>query len=65
MAMVVNQVKMDDDDQLDVGFWLSKTTAERIGEVTRLRRLYYTFVNGVFPEKIEKVVTRLQLNYLG
>eukprot|EP01133_Synstelium_polycarpum_P002845 gene2845-3268_t len=45
MAMVVNQVKMEDEDQLDVLFWLSKSAAERLSEVTRLRKNYFTWVD--------------------
>jgi hypothetical protein len=30
---------------------------ERLEEVTRLRKNYYTWLNGFFPEKIAKVVT--------
>ena len=37
-----SQVKMDDEDMIDVLFWLNKTSAERIAEVTRLRKNYYT-----------------------
>lgn len=61
MAMVVNQVKMEDEDRLDVLFWLSKTVAERLSEVTRLRKNYFTWADGVFPEKIEKVVHQRKL----
>lgn len=57
MVKVVNQVKMEDEDGLDVLFWQSKTVSERIQEVTRLRRQYYTWLNGSFPEKMEKVIT--------
>lgn len=61
MAMVVNQVKMEDEDRFDVLFWLSKTVAERLSEVTRLRKNYFTWADGVFPEKIEKVVHQRKL----
>jgi hypothetical protein len=57
MAKVVNHVKPEDEDYLDVLFWRSKTSAERLQEVTRLRRNYYTWLNGSFPEKITKVIT--------
>ncbi|MDB5016285.1 MAG: hypothetical protein JWQ84_1117 [Mucilaginibacter sp.] len=56
MAKVVNYVKPEDEDYLDVLFWRSKTSAERLQEVTRLRRNYYR-LNGSFPEKITKVIT--------
>jgi len=56
ISPVVNYVKMDEEDVLDVKFWLSKTPAERRAEVVRLRKNYYTWLNDSFPEKIEKVV---------
>ena len=57
MSMVVNHVKMEDEDALDVQFWQSKTAVERLAETTRLRVNYYTWLNGFYPEKMEKVVT--------
>jgi hypothetical protein len=57
IAKVVNHVRMDEEDALDVIFWQSKSVAERLEEVTRLRKNYYTWLNGSFPEKIAKVVT--------
>jgi hypothetical protein len=57
IAKVVNQVKMEDEDYLDVLFWRSKSMAERLQEVTRLRKNYYTWLNGSFPEKMNKVIT--------
>lgn len=59
--MVVNHVKMEEEDVLDVEFWLSKTPAERLAEVVRLRKNYYTWLNGSFPNKIEKVVSYRKL----
>ena len=56
MIMVVNHVKMEDEDALDVDFWLTKTPSERLSEVMRLRKNYYTWLNGSFPQKIERVV---------
>ena len=32
IAMVVNHVKMEDEDSLDVLFWLSKTVSERLAD---------------------------------
>ena len=61
MAKVVIQLKMDDEDKMDVLFWLNKTPAERIQEVTRLRRNYFTWLNGSFPNKIVKVITKKPL----
>lgn len=57
MVIAVNHVKMEDEDSLDVGFWLSKTPSERLAEVVRLRKNYFTWLNGSFPKKIEKVVS--------
>ena len=61
MALVVNQVRMDDEDQLDVLFWLDKLPSERLAEVSRLRRNYFTWANGEFPVHIQKVVRRRKL----
>lgn len=58
IEIVVNQVKMDDEDTLDVSFWLDKSPSERLAEVCRLRRNYFTWVNGYFPEKMEKVISQ-------
>lgn len=60
--MVVNHVKMEDEDQLDVLFWLGKTPSERLTEVCRLRHNYYSGANGTFPQKIEKVVAQRFVN---
>jgi hypothetical protein len=38
IAMAVNHVKMEEEDALDVEFWLSKTPSERLAEVVRLRK---------------------------
>jgi hypothetical protein len=57
IAKTVNHVKMEDEDQLDVLFWRSKSVSERLQEVARLRRNYYTWLNGSFPEKMIKVIT--------
>ena len=56
IAKVVNHVKMEDEDYLDVLFWQSKSVSERLQEVARLRKNYYTSLNGSFPEKITKVI---------
>jgi hypothetical protein len=58
MIKVVNHVKMEDEDYLDVLFWRSKSMGERLAEVTRLRKNYYTWLNGSFPEKMTKVVSK-------
>jgi hypothetical protein len=57
IALVVNHLKMNEEDALDIEFWLSKTPGERLAEVVRLRRNYYTGLNGSFPEKMEKAVS--------
>ena len=57
IAKVAKQIKMEDEDYLDVVFWRSKSMAERLQEVTRLRKNYYTWLNGSFPEKMTKVIT--------
>lgn len=59
--MVVNHVKVEDEDLLDVQYWHSKSLAERLAEVTRLRINYYTWLNGFYPQKIEKVVSQRTL----
>jgi len=59
--MVVNQVPMEDEDHLDVMFWLSRSVAERLAEVARLRKNYYYWKEGGFPEQIEKVVQYREL----
>jgi len=62
MVMVVNRVKMEDEDGLDVTFWLNQPASERIKAVTTLRRNYFTWLNGSFPDHIAKVVTRKKLD---
>ncbi len=61
MAIVVNQVKMEDEDSLDVLFWMSKSVSERLTEVSRLRRNYFKWADGFFPEKMEKIVHQRKL----
>ncbi|AYL96561.1 hypothetical protein [Mucilaginibacter celer] len=61
MIMVVNHVLQQDEDRLDTEFWLKKTPSERLAEVSRLRRLYFSTAEKPFPEKIEKVVFRRKL----
>ncbi len=58
MVKVVNHIKMDDEDYLDVIFWQSRSMSERLQEVIRLRKNYYTWLNGSFPERITKVITK-------
>jgi hypothetical protein len=61
MQMVANKVKMQDEDALDVQFWLKQPELARIAEVTRLRREYYTWLMGEFPSRMEKTVTRRKI----
>lgn len=61
MVMVAQQVKMEDEDHLDVLYWLSRSVSERLAEVSRLRRSYFSWADGMFPEKIEKVVQQRKL----
>lgn len=56
IALVVNHVNVGEEDALDVLFWLDKSPAERLSEVSRLRKNYFTWADGSFPEKIEKAV---------
>jgi hypothetical protein len=60
IAKVVHHVQMDEEDPLDILFWLGRTPSERLAEVTRLRRSYFTWKNGTFPDKIEKVVCQIK-----
>jgi hypothetical protein len=57
IAIVATHVKMEDEDTLDVAFWLAQSPAARLAEVFRLRKNYFTWVNGTFPQKMEKVVS--------
>jgi hypothetical protein len=61
MKKVINQVKQDEQDELDLLYWLSKTPAERLQEVTRLRYNYYRWRDKVFPDKIEKIIQTRRL----
>lgn len=47
--MVAQQVKMAEVDLRDIQFWLDRPVAERIAEVTRLRRAYYNWLFGTIP----------------
>ncbi|MDN3581058.1 hypothetical protein [Mucilaginibacter flavus] len=52
---------MEEEDRLDVEFWLNKTPSERLAEVVRLRRIYFMGRDGYFPDKIEKVAHKRKL----
>lgn len=56
--MVSKQVKIDEEDLQDVQFWLGRPVSERIAEATRLRRTYYSWLLGAYPEHMEKTVTQ-------
>jgi hypothetical protein len=61
MSMVVNKIKIGEEDSLDVEFWLNKPVKDRIAEITRLRRAYFTWLLVKFPDKIERIVSRRTL----
>lgn len=61
MEKVVNFVKQEDEELQYIQYWLSKPITERLKEVTRLRYNYYKWLNGSYPDKIEKVVSHRQL----
>ena len=61
MALVVNQIKIEDEDKSDVLFWQNKSVSERLAEVVRLRKSYFSNENRSFPTKIEKVVQQKRL----
>ncbi|MCE7057989.1 hypothetical protein LZF95_25110 [Algoriphagus sp. AGSA1] len=56
IALVATQSKLDEEDRKDIAFWLDRPSSERLAEVYRLRKIYFTWVNGFYPSKIEKVV---------
>lgn len=61
IALVVNQIHRDDEDKLDVLYWMSRPASERLQEVVRLRENYFTWLHGSFPKKIQKIVERRKL----
>jgi hypothetical protein len=61
ISLVINQIHPDNEDKLDVEFWMSKTASERLAEVYRLRVNYYKWLNGSYPDKIERVITQRKL----
>ena len=61
IAMVVNQIKIEDEDKSDVLFWQNKSVSERLAEVVRLRKSYFSNETKSFPTKIEKVVQQKRL----
>lgn len=61
MVMVASHVKMDEEDALDVAFWLAQTPSSRLAEVFRLRKNYFTWANGSFPQKMDKVISQREM----
>ncbi|UKT64850.1 hypothetical protein [Pedobacter mucosus] len=61
IAMVANRVNLNDEDELDVLFWLNQPVLERLKTVVSLRKHYFTWLNGSFPDKISKVVSKRKL----
>ncbi len=61
IAMVVNYVRMEDEDTLDVAFWLTQTPSSRLAEVFRLRKNYFTWANGSFPTKMDKIISHRKM----
>lgn len=61
IAIVANHVKMEDEDALDVAFWLTQSPSSRLAEVFRLRKNYFTWANGSFPQKIDKVISQRKM----
>jgi len=53
---------MEDEDRLDIAYWLSQTPQERISALTNLHRTYFKWLNGSFPTKMEKVVSRRKMD---
>jgi len=62
MAMVAKQVKTEEEDLLDLRFWLGRPASERLAEVVRLRKTYYGWRLGTYPEHIEKTVCRRKID---
>ena len=61
IAIVANHVKMEDEDALDVTFWLTQSPSSRLAEVFRLRKNYFTWANGSFPKKMDKVISQRKM----
>lgn len=61
MNLVINQIHPEDEDRLDVEYWMRKSPCEGLAEVYRLRRNYYMSLNGSYPDKIERVITQRHL----
>jgi len=62
IAMVAHRINMEDEDRLDVEYWLSRSPMERISAVTSLRRTYFTWLNGSFPSTMERVITQRKMD---
>ncbi len=61
MILVINQIHPEDEDRLDVEYWMRKSPSERLAEAYRLLRNYYMSLNGSYPDKFERVITQRKL----
>lgn len=61
MSLIIHQINPEDEDRLGVEYWMSKTPSDRLAEVYRLRRNYFIWLNGSYPEKMERVITQKKL----
>jgi len=60
--MVAHQVNVSEEDALDVSFWMSQNPASRLAEVFRLRKNHFTWINGSFPKRMEKIISQRQIS---
>lgn len=58
MAMVVNQVKMEDEDNLDVLFWLNRTASERLSDLAVYEEIISPGQMAFFLKKLRKLFTK-------
>jgi hypothetical protein len=61
MEIVANLVNREDEDLMDIIFWLNKTESERLQEVYRLRQNFFQSPGKPFPKKISKTVKIVRL----
>ena len=61
MEIVANLVNREDEDLMDIIFWLKKTESERLQEVYRLRQNFFQSPGKPFPKKISKTVKIVRL----
>ena len=55
MRNVIHKTRLDDQSHLDLNYWLSKTTAERIAAVELLRLQYHGHI-----ERLQRTVRIIQ-----